>query len=135
MRIIDDPKEEKFAKSVVLRSYWNQKDMLKLQVFLDKWNDIDFEDIRKRVQKSNFIEIPSPELEITWNPDKLESNFTQDGNILWLKTPQSWVHWIMPDGFDLNQTHPSLLQLAVDLLLRPWHKEVKAPLDEGREKE
>ena len=40
----------------------------------------------------------------------------------------------MPDGFNLEQTHPSLLQLATDLLLRPWHKEVKAPLDVGREK-
>ena len=51
MRIIDDPREEKLAKSVVLRSYWNQKDMLKLQVFLDKWSDIDFEDIRKKDAK------------------------------------------------------------------------------------
>ncbi len=134
MKIIDDPREEKLAKSVVLRSYWNQNDMLKLQEYLDKWSDIDLEDIRKRMQKSQFIEIPSPNLKMVWNPEKLESNFTQDGNILWLKTPQSWVHWIMPDGFDLNQTHPSLLQLATDLLLRPWHKEVKAPLDAGRGK-
>lgn len=134
MRIIDDPKEEKLAKSVVLRSYWNQNDMLKLQEFLDKWSDIDLEDIRKKMQRTQFVEIPSPNVKIIWNPEKLESNYTQDGNILWLKTPQSWVHWIMPDGFDLNQTHPSLLQLATDLLLRPWHKEVKAPLDEGREK-
>jgi len=134
MKIVDDPSEEKLAKSVVLRSYWNQNDMLKLQLFMHKWDDIDFEDIRKNMQKSRHLEIPSPELEKIWNPDKLESNYTQEGNILWLKTPQSWVHWIMPDGFDLNQTHPSLLQLAVDLLLRPWHKEVKGPLDAGREK-
>ena len=133
-KIIDDPREEKLAKSVVLRSYWNQNDMLKLQEYLDKWSDIDLEDIRKRMQKSQFIEIPSPNLKMVWNPEKLESNFTQDRNILWLKTPQSWVHWIMPDGFSLEQTHPSLLQLATDLLLRPWHNEVKAPLDVGREK-
>ena len=47
MRIIDDPREEKLAKSVVLRSYWNQKDMLNLG-YLDKWSDIDFEDIREK---------------------------------------------------------------------------------------
>ena len=134
MKIIDDPREEKLGKSVVLRSYWNQKDMLKLQVFLDKWSDVDFEDIRKKMQRVQSVEIPSPNAKMIWNPEKLESNFTQDGNVLWLKTPQSWVHWIMPDGFNLEQTHPSLLQLATDLLLRPWHKEVKAPLDAGREK-
>ena len=134
MKIVDDPSEEKLAKSVVLRSYWNQKDMLKLQMFLDKWGDFDFEDIRKKMEKSLDFEIPSPKLEMVWNPEKLDSNFTQEGNILWLKTPQSWVHWIMPDGFNLEQTHPSLLQLANDLLLRPWHKEVKRPLDTGRTK-
>ena len=134
MRIIDDPREAKLAKSVVLRSYWNQKDILKLQVFLDKWSDIDFEDIRKKMQRAQSLEIPSPNAKMIWNPEKLESNFIQDGNVLWLKTPQSWVHWVMPDGFDLSQTHPSLLQLAVDLLLRPWHKEVKATLEAGRRK-
>ena len=35
MRIIDDSREEKLAKSVKLRSYWNQKDMLKLQVLIN----------------------------------------------------------------------------------------------------
>ena len=53
MRIIDDSREEKLAKSVVLRSYWNQKDMLKLQVFLDKWSDIDFEDIKITIARKS----------------------------------------------------------------------------------
>ena len=141
MRIIDDPKEEKFAKSVVLRSYWNQKDLSNLDVFLSKWPN-DFHDIRTKFEKeldrlarkSKDIEIPSPSFTIDWNSSDICTNFIQDGNTLWLKTPNSWVHWIMPDGFDLNHTHPSLLQLATDLLLRPWNKEVKGPLDTGREK-
>ena len=82
MKIIDDPREEKLAKSVVLRSYWNQKDMLKLQVFLDKWSDVDFEDLRKKMKKPKLMEIASPNLEKIWNPEKLESNFSQEGNIL-----------------------------------------------------
>ena len=140
-KIIDDPREEKLAKSVVLRSYWNQNDMLNLDVFLNKWPN-DFHDIRTKFEKeqerlarkSKDIEIPSPSFTIDWNSSDICTNFIQDGNTLWLKTPQSWVHWIMPDGFSLEQTHPSLLQLATDLLLRPWHNEVKAPLDVGREK-
>ena len=36
MKIIDDPREEKLAKSVVLRSYWNQKDLINLEACLDK---------------------------------------------------------------------------------------------------
>ena len=62
MKIIDDPREEKLAKSVVLRSYWNQKDMLKLQVFLDKWSDVDFEDLRKKMKKPKLMEIASGNL-------------------------------------------------------------------------
>ena len=141
MKVIEHPREEELAKSVVLRSYWNQKDLLNLEDCLDKWPS-GFHDIRTKFEKeqerltrkSEQIEIPSPDFEIEWNSSDICTNFIQEGNILWLKTPQSWVHWIMPDGFDLEQTHPSLLQLAVDLLLRPWHKEVKGPLDAGREK-
>ena len=44
LKIIKNPKEEKLAKSVILRSYWNQKDLLKLEIYLEKWDDIDFED-------------------------------------------------------------------------------------------
>ena len=47
LKIIENPKEEKLAKSVILRSYWNQKDLLKLEIYREKWGDIDFEDIRQ----------------------------------------------------------------------------------------
>jgi len=142
LKIIDNPKEEKLAKSVILRSYWNEKDLLKLEIYLEKWGDIDFEDIRqkfdalqKRLQKkSQKQEIPSPDFDIDWDPTDIPSNFVQEGDILWFKTPNSWVHWIMPEGFTLEKTHPSLLQLAADLLLRPWNKEVKASLEQGRGK-
>ena len=142
LKIIDNPKEEKLAKSVILRSYWNEKDFLKLEIYLEKWGDIDFEDIRqkfdalqKRLQKKSQKQvIPSPDFEIDWNPTDIPSNFVQEGDILWFKTPNSWVQWIMPEGFTLEKTHPSLLQLAADLLLRPWNKEVKASLEQGRGK-
>ena len=142
MKIIEDPREAKLAKSVILRSYWNQKDMLKLEMYLEKWDDIDFEDIRqkfdalqKRLQKKSQKQvIPSPDFEIDWNPTDIPANFVQEGDILWFKTPNSWVHWIMPEGFSLQNTHPSLLQLAAELLLRPWNKEVKASFEPGRSK-
>ena len=134
LNIIKNPKEEKLAKSVILRSYWNQKDLLKLEIYLEKWDDIDFEDIREKVQRTQKQVIPSPNFEIDWNPTDIPANFVQEGDILWLKTPNSWVHWVMPEGFTLEKTHPSLLQLAADLLLRPWNKEVKASLEQGRDK-
>ncbi len=68
LKIVDNPKEEKLAKSVILRSYWNQKNLLKLEMYLDKWGDIDFKEIREKVQKSQKQVIPSPNFEIDWNP-------------------------------------------------------------------
>ena len=80
LKIIKNPKEEKLAKSVILRSYWNQKDLLKLEIYLEKWGDIDFEDIRENsVQRTQKQVIPSPNFEIDWNPTDIPANFVQEG--------------------------------------------------------
>ena len=134
MKIIENPDEEKLAKSVVVRSYWNQNKMVQLQIYLDKWPDIDFEDIRRKVRNSHKQVVPYPDFKKDWDSVDLSGNFIQEGEVLWLKTPNSWVHWIMPEGFVLGNTHPSLLQLAAELLLRPWNNEVKSPLCSGRKK-
>ena len=39
----------------------------------------------------------------------------------------------MPKGFNLDKTHPALLELATDVLLRPWNKEVKKPITKGED--
>ena len=105
MKIIENPDEEKLAKSVVVRSYWNQNKMVQLQIYLDKWPDIDFEDIRRKVRNSHKQAVPYPDFKKDWDSVDLPGNYIQEGEVLWLKTPNSWVHWIMPEGFVLGNTH------------------------------
>ena len=57
----------------------------------------------------------------------------RDRDRLWLKTPKAWVYWDMPSAFDLDKTSPSLLELAVELLLRPWEKSTKKSFSTKRD--
>ena len=59
-------------------------------------------------------------------------NFIQEGSRLWMIHPQGWTHWDMPNDFALSQTHPDLLRLTAEILLHPWHKSSRTPLEGTR---
>ncbi|MDP6864693.1 MAG: DUF6395 domain-containing protein, partial [Candidatus Poseidoniaceae archaeon] len=146
LKIIELPKEKSLARSIVIRSYWNEKNYSMVERCIEDWNDMDNSILKHKLvqlkkkqqqqqisrQKERMENIPTPEEEFLWNSENLASNFTQEGNIVWLKTPTSWVHWQVPDDFELQNTNNALLELAVELLLRPWHKEVKKPFTTKR---
>mgnify|MGYP001566240416 CR=1 FL=1 len=144
-KIIDFPKERSLARSIVIRSYWNEKKYSIVEKYIEKWNDMDNSILKHKLaqikfnqqqqilrQKEGLENIPKPEKEYVWDSENLASNFTQEGDIVWLKTPNSWVHWQVPDDFVLQNTNNALLELAVELLLRPWHKELKKPFTAKR---
>ena len=65
-------------------------------------------------------------------PSNVKLNWYQTENRVWFRHPNGWVCWDMPEGYLIKDTHDSLIELATDVLLRPWNAEVKAPLTEGR---
>ena len=62
---------------------------------------------------------------IEWNAQHILSNWYQEGNILWLRHPNGWTYWMMPDGFLLEEIHESVLYLSLEILLGPWVPETK----------
>ena len=144
-KLITKKGENGLAKSVIVRSYWNQGDLEKLGELLTVWQDSELDFIREKYEKvvkeidekkKNAIgkyESPCPDILVDWNPDNLISNYFQEEARLWLKTPKTWVYWDMPSAFDLNKTSHSLLELAAELLLRPWEKSTKMAFSKKRD--
>ena len=137
-KLITKKGENGLAKSVIIRSYWNQGDLEKLGELLAVWKDSELDFIRKKYENSAGIsdesdELLRPNTYKEWNCENLASNFVQEGDVLWFKTPNMWVYWKMPSAFDLDKTSPSLLELAAELLLRPWEKSTKMAFSKKRD--
>lgn len=137
-KLLSEPDESDLAKSVIVRSYWNEGDIEKVGEILDLWRGEGLELIREKYERATRIyprnEEPSgPENKVEWNPDEIISNYVQEGPRLWLKTPHVWVYWDMPADFDLAKTNHALLELAAELLLSPWIKSTKRPFSAKRD--
>ena len=129
--------ESNLAKSVIVRSYWNERDLEKVGELLAIWIDEGLDSVRAKYEKAinttnPKYEPPSRDTLVEWDSDNLVSNYFQDGNLLWLKTPNMWVYWEMPSDFELERTSPALLELAAELLLSPWIKSTKKPFSSKR---
>jgi len=143
-KLVETDNESELARSVIIRSYWNEKDYSYVEKFINLWPNSNLFEIEKllpdRLEREHAPTIspnipaiiPSPGIEREWNPDNLISNYYQEGSTLWLKTPETWAHWEMPVGFILENTNPALLELAIELLLRPWISCVKKPFSTKR---
>ena len=129
--------EHALAKSVVIRSYWNEGDLEKMGGLLAIWLEDDLDVLRDKYEKkmkerSEKIITPTPESHKVWNSEDLVSNYVQEGDLLWMKTPKMWVYWEMPADFNLNETNHTLLELAAELVLSPWEKSTKKPFSSKR---
>ena len=142
-KIIDSPKEQKLARSVVIRSYWNQKIFSEVIRLNDQWGNR-FQALSDQAKYSLSIQQPdgnrihSPRIialhesqpvpknsELEWNSEDMTLNFFQEGCRLWMIHPHGWTHWDMPNDFNLAETHPDLLRLTAEILLFPWYKSSK----------
>lgn len=150
--LLSKPKEQAFARSVIVRSHWNEQSFEALIETGGRWDD-DFSKsyvelaqerleslasgtsmspmVQRRLEKLRKSQ-PQPEEPIEWDANHMPSNFSQEGARVWFRYPQGYVFWDMPEDFILSTTHASLLCLTAEILLRPWEPSTCAPFSEAR---
>ena len=143
------------SKSIIVRMHWKNNEYQEVIDLLDKWPEAEVENLKQKsidkLKKIRTYEIKSDDstkisrekvdptptnkdiLQHLYDPENLTKNWFQESAKLWFRHPNGWVYWDMPEGFNLDKTHPALVELATDVLLRPWNKEVKKPITKGRE--
>ena len=150
--LLANPKERMLARSVLVRSYWNEQAFQTLLDIASTWED----DLSRSYcslakdrltvtasgktltpMKQNRLERlradqPGPKHPLAWNEDDMAANFSQEGHRLWFRYPQGYVYWDMPEEYRLSATHPSLLGLAAETLLSPWEPATRAPFPSTR---
>ena len=149
-KIVDRPKEQELARSVIIRSYWNQEDTAEVIRLNLLWGN-SFEELsmkakyvsqkaispNSKVHHPRILKLqngqPRPQNERKeWNDNDIESNFWQEGSRVWMVHPHGWTFWDMPESFSLSSTHPNLLKLTAEILLYPWMNSTKAPFVKTR---
>lgn len=145
--LLDRPRERMLARSVMVRSFWNEAKFADLLACSEGWDDaisLEYRSLAQdRVEGANTPktltsfkkgknerlreEQPPPSQTREWNEEQPHQNFWQEGQRVWFRYPEGHVFWDMPATYDLEATHPSLLHLAAEVLLYPWHKEMRSP--------
>ena len=142
------------SKSIIVRLHWKKDEFHEVIDLLEKWPEAEVENLKqkaidklKRIRTyekksddtTNISQVkvdPAPAnkkiLKHVYDSEHLTKNWFQENSKLWFRHPNGWVYWDMPIDFNLDKTHPALLELATDVLLRPWNKEVKKPITKGR---
>ena len=124
-------KNRGFAQDIILRSLYNQQAWQDVLKFINEHPEADDGTYERRAQlklaQARHAEMgePVPTKEKPWDEVDLLSNWFQEGQRVWLRHPWGWTHWDMPKGYDLASTHPSLLHLAMQVLLGQWVKTTK----------
>jgi hypothetical protein len=133
-------KNHQFASEIIVRSMFNDQLWQELIAFAKSYPEADsnsyaYRAKRKLVRRSQAAEkIETPNKERPWNASNLLENWMQEGQRLWLRHPWGWVYWDMPEGYNLSETHPALLHLALEVLLSPWVPTSKKWTVEARER-
>ena len=149
-QLIANPKEQQLARSVIIRSYWNEGDYEKVVQLNEEW-DHEFDELLQRNSKtvpknpdgeptyssrvqSWHTSQPKPSSDMDFDSEVMENNFLQEGQRLWMKHPMGWTFWDMPEAFELDATHVDLLRLTAEILLYPWHRNARQELEKTRKK-
>jgi hypothetical protein len=149
-KIIDSPKEQQLARSVMIRSHWNEGNYHEVIRLNSLWENA-FPKLSELAVYSLNEQMPGNEkthhpriLEMhesqptpnnsgqDWNSQDMALNFLQKGNRLWMVHPHGWTYWDIPDDFVLAATHPDLLRLTAEILLYPWQKSTRTSLEGTR---
>jgi len=145
-KLIQIPSEQSFARSVIIRAYYNEGQFGKVVELNNQWgNEFDYlvhriknPDIQNtekltRIKKIQ-LEQPEPKFKQEFNETCMVENFHQEGQRVWMRHRQGWVFWDMPKGYLLENTHSNLLILTAEILLYPWVKSTKSQFEETRAK-
>jgi hypothetical protein len=125
MNEIGDPTNHAFACDLVIRSLYNDERWEELIAFTDTYSGMDSGNYKEKAKwKLSVIlgietRVPENNVEKEWNPKDLLANWYQEDHLLWLRYPSGWIYWEMPTEFQLHTTHPNLLALALNVVLRP----------------
>ena len=147
-KILSKPKEQAFARSVIIRSYWNVGNYEKVVELNEEWNH-EIDELVNRNSKttpqnqdgeqtySSKIQSwhsnqPKPLDEIEFDEVNQENNFLQEDHRLWMKHPGGWTFWDMPEAFDLGATHIDLLRLTAEILLYPFYRNTRQEFEKTR---
>ena len=147
-RLLSIPKEQALARSVIVRSLWNEKSFeTPIQAGQD-WHDAASQEhvalakerlegrmkdgpahsAKRKEQMAQLLsEQPLPTSSMDWHPDNMVANFSQEGRRVWFRFPHGHVFWDMPEGYSLADTHPTLLCLTAEVLVYPWEPSTKKP--------
>ena len=150
LQIIEQPKERQLARSVIIRSYWNQENTAEVIRLNLLWGN-EFEELslkakyfsqkktcsNSKIHHPRILKLhnnqPCPlKKGKEWSDEDIVDNFWQEGSRLWMIHPYGWTFWDMPEDFSLSSTHPNLLRLTAEILLYPWEKSTLQPLDSSR---
>jgi hypothetical protein len=151
-RLIHLPEEQALARSIIIRSYWNEGFYEKVVELNSLW-DNQFQELSERstyelakksphnlnVHHPRILSLhsdqPKPNQQnFIWDSNDMTRNFIQEGNRLWMLHPNGWTHWDMPEEFSLSSTHPALLILTAEVLLSPWIQTTKSAFPSNRTK-
>ena len=158
-KLLDIPAEQQLARSVIIRSYWNQQQYEQIVQLLQQWKDSELLPyLQKSIDQLLVLEAkgeevsislrgfqskrhaslqknqPIPVIEREWNKENIIDNFFQENQRIWFRFPQNYCYWDMPEDFNIEQVHPSLLGLVAELLLSPWHNEAKLQIQSSTRK-
>ncbi len=148
-KIVTKPKERELARSVIIRSYWNEGNYSKVLELNEEWG-FQFNALLERNEHSTGVLVngeieytskekkwqlkqPSPQNnDFEFDDIEMSNNFCQEGNRLWMKHPNGWTFWDMPEKFRYEETHIDLLRLTAEVLLYPWTPSSRQKLDGNR---
>lgn len=145
-KLLHIPKEQDLARSVIIRSLYNEGKFDELIELNDQWgNRFDYllEKMNHSHSKSSAdvsrlqkiqLEQPQPKTEFKFDEQSIVNNFSQEYNRVWMRHPNGYTYWDMPDSFSIYETHPDLLRLVAEILLYAWHPSSKVSLEGTRAK-
>ncbi|MDB2335586.1 hypothetical protein N9V31_02550 [Candidatus Poseidonia alphae] len=130
IKILNVPKEQALARSVIVRSYWNEQDFETIVMLIREWNDSNLENylqksidqlflLRDKGEKVNLSlkglhskrhaplqeQQPIPNTEIQWDSNKIMNNFFQEDARVWFRFPEGYCYWDMPEDYNLKLVH------------------------------
>ena len=132
-KLLHIPKEQELARSVIIRSLYNEgkfDELIELNALWGNRFDYLLENMNNSQSNSSAdfsrrqriqLEQPQPKTEIEFDGKSTINNFSQENNRVWMRHPHGYTYWDMPKSFSLQQTHPDLLRLVAEIMLYPWY--------------
>ena len=145
-KLLHIPKEEELARSIIIRSHYNEGSFDKVVHLNSIWNNsfhslverINDPKSRTKIQNQRIQNIyssqPEPASRKPFDAISMINNFHQEGNRVWMRHPEGYIYWDMPENYILGEAHPDLLRLTAEILLFPWYPSTKTGFDKTRPK-